>query len=497
MSHVLCTVFLCLQNVSKMRPYKQCPLSHNVNTRGQMACASGTGPSAKLVGGIMVTSAFLVGILHASAPCRAGAMPATMPGDIFAHAGSPGSSSPAPLSSEPPGASPKIFLAWRRLGLPFNDLRNTLTDNWWGVRTALENHGLTPEVSLLQAASENFSGGIRTNRIDWRYRFDAGLELNTDKLFGWKGGTAFVDFMAHGGQNPQNDLVGALQAISAIDQNPATRLDQIWYKQELLDHRFWFKLGRIDTTYDFDNIRDAEPFLNGSFGFTPVIFVFPSYPFSAWGGDFSWRPIRDVTLRGGLFDGNTENTVPAIPSTNPYAIENPYGMLAQAEESLDWRVGTRRLGGTLTLGEWYHTGKFDTYQGTHVQGAHGFYGYLDQTLWKSSPAKARSDSRIGAFIQYAWANDRLTEIDQNLLGGLRWRGLIPGRPDDNTGIGFTWAHLSRYAQSPKNYELSIESFYSAQVTPWLNVQPDLQYIINPGGIYPNALVATIQVAISF
>ena len=375
--------------------------------------------------------------------------------------------------------------------------RDTLTGNWWGLRGNLDSRGITPSVTLLQAASENFSGGIRTNRIDWRYRLDVSLTLDTQRLFGWKGGTAFVDFMAHGGQNPANDLVGALQAISAIDQNPATRLDQIWYRQNLLDGNLWFKLGRIDTTYDFDNIRDAQAFLNGSFGFSPSIFVFPSYPFSAWGGEVLWHPVPNVTLHGGLFDGNTENTVPDVASTNPNVVENPYGILALAEESLSWRISSRDLGGIFTLGQWYHTGTFQRYSGSSVQGAEGFYAYLDQTLWTFAHTKGQTASRIGSFLQYAWANDQLTEIDQNISGGLHWRGPIPGRPDDNTGIAATWAHLSPYAQTPYNYELAIEGFYTAQVTPWLSIQPDLQYIIHPGGTYQNALVATVQVGLAF
>ncbi|MGC9260443.1 MAG: carbohydrate porin [Phycisphaerae bacterium] len=399
---------------------------------------------------------------------------------------------PAPTAPVKPSA-PGSFAAFA------HDLltRDTLTGDWWGLRGDLDSHGITPTITLLQAASENFSGGIRTNRIDWRYRLDVSLTLDTEKLFGWKGGCAFVDFMAHGGQNPANDLVGELQAISAIDQNPATRLDQIWYRQNLLDGNLWFKLGRIDTTYDFDNIRDAQAFLNGSFGFSPVIFVFPSYPFSAWGGEVSWQPVSALTLHGGLFDGNTENTVPDVASANPNAVENPYGILALAEESLNWRISTHHLSGTFTLGEWYHTGTFQRYSGSSVQDAKGFYAYLDQTLWTFGHAKGQTASRIGSFVQYAWANDQLTEIDQNISGGLRWRGPIPGRIDDNTGIAATWAHLSPYAQTPYNYELAIEGFYTAQVTPWLSIQPDLQYIIHPGGIYQNALVATVQVAIQF
>ncbi len=400
----------------------------------------------------------------------------------------------APMTSIPPARpAPGSFAQFA------HDLltRDTLTGDWWGLRGDMDSYGITPTISLLQAASENFSGGIRTNRIDWRYRLDVSLTLDTNKLFGWKGGTAFVDFMAHGGQNPANDLVGELQAISAIDQDPATRLDQIWYRQNLLDGNLWFKLGRIDTTYDFDNIRDAQAFLNGSFGFSPSIFVFPSYPFSAWGGEVSWQPVSALTLHGGLFDGNTENTVPDVASTNPNAVENPDGILALVEESLNWRISAHHLSGTFTLGQWYHTGTFQRYSGSSAQGAEGFYAYLDQTLWTFAHAKGQTASRIGTFVQYAWANDQLTEIDQNISGGLRWRGPIPGRTDDNTGVAATWAHLSPYAQTPYSYELAIEGFYTAQITPWLSIQPDLQYIIHPGGAYQNALVATVQVGIQF
>ncbi len=375
--------------------------------------------------------------------------------------------------------------------------RDNLTGDWWGARDALQHHGIIPAISFLQAASENFSGGIRTNRIDWRYRLDVSLTLQTQELFGWPGGSAFVDFMAHGGQNPANNLVGAVQAISAIDENPATRLDQLWYQQQLFDGKLWFKLGRIDTTYDFDNIRDAQPFLNGSFGFTPTIFVFPSYPFSAWGGEAGWKPWRHVALQAGLFDGNTEDTLSAPASAGPNAVENPHGLFAMGQESLNWRLASQRLSGTVALGEWYHTGSFQTYTATRVSDAHGFYVYLDQTLWKFRHRPQQAASRIGAFAQYGWTDGQLTLINRNLLGGLRWRGPIPGRPDDNVGIAMTWAHLSRYAKTRYNSECILEGFYSLQVTPWLMVQPDLQYVIHPGGTYANALVATVQVGIEF
>jgi porin len=49
------------------------------------------------------------------------------------------------------------------------------------------------------------------------------------------------------------------------------------------------------------------------------------------------------------------------------------------------------------------------------------------------------------------------------------------------------------------YELALEWSYAIQVTPWLKFQPDIQYIINPGGTgrVPNALVLGFEVGLTF
>jgi porin len=51
----------------------------------------------------------------------------------------------------------------------------------------------------------------------------------------------------------------------------------------------------------------------------------------------------------------------------------------------------------------------------------------------------------------------------------------------------------------QRYELALEWTYMTQVTPWLQVQPDIQYIINPGGTgrIKNALVLGFQLALNF
>ena len=46
-------------------------------------------------------------------------------------------------------------------------------------------------------------------------------------------------------------------------------------------------------------------------------------------------------------------------------------------------------------------------------------------------------------------------------------------------------------------ETAIEAFYKYQLTEFMSVKPDLQYIVNPGGAGRDAIVAGVRLEISF
>ncbi|MGB2693340.1 MAG: carbohydrate porin, partial [Thermodesulfobacteriota bacterium] len=74
--------------------------------------------------------------------------------------------------------------------------------------------------------------------------------------------------------------------------------------------------------------------------------------------------------------------------------------------------------------------------------------------------------------------------------------LLPNRNDDNAAFGFAYGSLSDELEN-KNYELMLEITYIIQATPWLEIQPDIQWVINPGGSsdIPNAFVLGVQLAV--
>ena len=105
-----------------------------------------------------------------------------------------------------------------------------------------------------------------------------------------------------------------------------------------------------------------------------------------------------------------------------------------------------------------------------------------------------------------------TKEDRNFLNfyfdaGLTYKGLIPTRDDDTIGLAFAYAQIGNTARDTLinegsvgvGAEMVLELTYQAQITPWLVLQPDLQYIMNPGGTQDlnNALVIGGRAAITF
>jgi porin len=69
-------------------------------------------------------------------------------------------------------------------------------------------------------------------------------------------------------------------------------------------------------------------------------------------------------------------------------------------------------------------------------------------------------------------------------------GMIPGRPDDGLAIGFAYTGISDSVHGfdvdfgepvARNYEALVEICYTYQIKTGWTLQPDLQYIWQPGG----------------
>ena len=85
--------------------------------------------------------------------------------------------------------------------------------------------------------------------------------------------------------------------------------------------------------------------------------------------------------------------------------------------------------------------------------------------------------------------------------GFQYQGLLEGRDDDVVGVGFAQGIFSNSADTTytDDYERAVELYYSAQLAPWLNISPAVQYIANPGGnkTVSDAVVLGVRVQMAF
>jgi porin len=126
-------------------------------------------------------------------------------------------------------------------------------------------------------------------------------------------------------------------------------------------------------------------------------------------------------------------------------------------------------------------------------------------VFQESPGSAQGLTLWSAFVLSPQQN--IAKLPFQVNGGMAYQGLIPGRDDDQTVFGVVYGQFSDdYAAANQaalggyaDYELVFEWGYRLQLSKFLYVQPNVQWVINPGGTYtiPNALVLGAQCSVTF
>ncbi|MBV8653027.1 MAG: carbohydrate porin [Alphaproteobacteria bacterium] len=401
--------------------------------------------------------------------------------------------------------------------------RSNLLGDIFGLRPFLYRYGISFGLQEVSEVMGNVTGGI-TRGTTYDGLTTMSLGLDTSKALGWEGGTFNISALQIHGRSLSQNYLDNLQTASGIEATRATRLWELWYQQAFHDGDFDVKIGQQSLDQEFMVSQYAGLFVNTMFGWPMVPSADlpsggPAYPLSSLGVRLRGKPSDSVTLLAGVFNDN-----PAGPGTGDPQVRNASGTNFRLSDSplviaeLQYAINQPALGemdygdkepglpGTYRLGAWYDDGlfadqEFDTTglsladpssNGTPRQhrGNFSLYGVFDQQIWRPDPT---SGNGIGVFMRAMGAPADRNQITFSLNAGITAKGLIPGRDNDTLGLGYGYAGVSsRLAQFDRDSgnpartsESFIELTYQYQYTPWWQIQPDFQYIFNPGGGIPN------------
>lgn len=365
------------------------------------------------------------------------------------------------------------------------------------ARGALEEKGLSFEASLVADLSKNISGGVSPAGT-FRHLFDFNVTLDMETLAGIDDATFFADFQTKEGQDGSVET-GDLQAYSNIDGRDFTSLYEIWFQQVFSDGALRLKLGKIDANTEFAYVDFGGEFIHSSPGFSPTLFVLPTYPDPAFGVVGTIGENEGFYLKAGLFDGALQEGIPTGARGPKTLFGDPADLFLIGEVGSRWGEDDDRLPGRLGLGLWHHTGSFDRFSGGTESGATGFFVVFDQLLHKENPAP-EDEQGLGVFAQFGLSDDDLSAIGHHVGAGMQWTGPLPGRDRDVLGVMTSYAGLSDKpgAGFSGDAEWAVELFYKLGLSPHLSLKPDMQYIANPGGVgLDDAWVLTLRLEASF
>ena len=394
----------------------------------------------------------------------------------------------------------------------------TLLGDIGGLRPWLARYGVTLQLFEEAETFGNLTGGVRQG-FEVNGVTTAQLQWDPKPLLGIDGGLFNASgFHIWGGALSATNLLN-LQTVSSLEANASIRLWELWWQQKFGD-RFDVRIGEQSLDEEFMISQNSAIFLNGVMGWPMLPSANlpaggPAYPLAGLGVRARFRPSDAITLMAGVFNGGPiPLNAPNTPLSNPNGVSFPLdtGVLAIGELQFAYPApdpsGTSGpLPGTVKIGAWYDSEAFDSQQADNgglplaspessgiparKQGNSAVYAIVDQTVWRADAGRA-----LNAFMRPMFT----TLQDRNLIGfsvngGLTLTDPLPGRDHDIFGLGFGVAKVSRgasnadllrqvfepkFAAAARSVETFLEATYQAQIAPSLQLQPDIQYIVNPG-----------------
>lgn len=387
--------------------------------------------------------------------------------------------------------------------------RSTLLGDPFGWRSRVADQGITLGVQEQSEVLGNATGGTRQGAAyEGATQMQLGIDL--EKLVGLPGGKFNVSaYQIHGRGLTSNNL-DSLDAASGIEAKRGTRLFELWYEQSLFDDALSVRVGQMAADQEFIVSTYGALFINAGFGW-PTLAASdlpgggPAYPSATPGVRLKWQATENLTALLGVFNGDpADNGAGTSMRLNKGAF-----VIGELQYAINQGDDATGLPGTYKIGAWYNSNKFnDLYYSTDGlslanpasngnplvrRNDWSLYAVADQAVWQV-PGGEKGQG-IGVFGRVMGAPSDRNLINFFANAGATYKGPIPGRGDDSLGLALAYARIgdsaSRLDTSTQFYsggwvpvrrnETVLELTYQAQVTPWLSLQPDFQYIFNPGG----------------
>ncbi len=327
-------------------------------------------------------------------------------------------------------------------------------------------------LSLTSELAANLDGGIaRGNAVD--HLLEASVWADGAALGLPAGSGLYASFIQTRDDQPTANLVGDAQGFSNIAASPRSFLYTLYYDQRLADEHWTVRFGLVPADHYFDTADSAALLINSSFGVQPTWSgntVGPIYPTAGLGAMATWSDGPWLN-RAGVFQ--------ADPGDRNSVLKR--GALVIEEVNYE---ATGTFAGLYKVGLWNYGAHGPASAGL-PPATWGGYAIVEHPL-------SDGDDASTLFFRVGWSPQDASAVPLGFQAGAFIPAPFAGRPDDQLSVGIANAHLRG-----QGVETAYEVTYLWTLSEHFSLQPDLQYIDNPGATYPSATVATLRLHVDF
>lgn len=312
---------------------------------------------------------------------------------------------------------------------------------------------------------------------------DIGLTLDLDRLAGWRGATFYAHLLNNSGEAP-NDQIGTLQGVDNIEvDRQRLRLYEVWLEAALGAGSV--RAGLYDLNSEFYVNEAAGLLIAPAFGVGSELAATgangPSiFPSTALSVRIAYPISEHALVRFAALNAS------AGVLGDPDGVETSFDEGALLIGEFSWQGET-----TFSAGGWTYTDEQDDIRDVDGGGdpisrrTFGAYMTLERGLW-SDDSSARA---VTGFARVGVSDGDTTPFTGGWQAGVLIARVFDARPDSQISFGVNQGRLSDKHRANEvdvgvnaaAAETGFELTYSDQITPWLRVQPDLQFVIDAAG----------------
>jgi len=384
-----------------------------------------------------------------------------------------------------------------------------LLGDWGGLRERLANSGVEAGLDYTGSLWSVRSGGLKEGET-YSDIWDLNVAFDNEKLLGIEGNKAMLQIIGNAGGDV-NNRVGSVQGIDNLEAAPNTiKIMEAYIEQSLAKNRVSVLVGLHDINTEFNVTDMSANFIvptmqlaqtwaqSGQNGIS-------AFPVTSFGGRIKFLPSENSYMMVTAVDGVPGN--PDRPHGTHVDFEDGDGILWAAEVGYTPNLEAQgdTVNNKVAIGAWSYSERFDDLRDVDSFGnpikrrQQGAYLVSSYQFYKDKA----SEKDLGAFFRAGFSDGDTaqTEFDYNI--GFVGHGWIAGRADGELGIGVSQASNGNKYNSvtpgAEEHERIYEIYYMDQVARGITLQPDLQYVTNPGTdpTVDNAKIVGLRVGISF